>query len=223
MPSRRRWASLISSKFTTRLRLYQAVQPDDFQHHAGRLVEVVQVEPFVDSVDGTHAGAEVGAFQPLAVQDVSVTTAHHRKSFNLVVQVIGRFEDQFYNRAVRANVHGIVGTLDVSLDAGRLFDPVNGHFVVGGGFPEAFVHVAGLGVQPFHGQATSFRRDNHFIRHDITRPAAVNRADIGDCLVVHTAKLHFRNRLAGNLDGAHALFGGHGGVGLQAVDSPLHY
>jgi hypothetical protein len=57
------------------LRRQLTIQLHDLKRHVRRRVHVLHVEPFLNSVDRAHAGAEVGAFDPTAIEDIRVTAA----------------------------------------------------------------------------------------------------------------------------------------------------
>ncbi len=57
------------------LRRHLTVQLHDFQSHLGGRVHVLDVQPFFDRVNRPHAGAEVGALDSTAIENVRVAAA----------------------------------------------------------------------------------------------------------------------------------------------------
>jgi len=155
-------------------------------------------------VDLAHARAEVHHLEATAVEDVGVAAAAHARGGDGAAGAGGGGDDQPHDDGVLGDGHGLVGRLDLDLDARA--------GVAGGGLRETGAHVVGLGGEPHEVVAAGLAAYAHLVGDDVGRAAALDAADVRGRLRVDAPEPHAGDRLGGDLDRAHAALGRHAGV-----------
>src|SRR5436190_22757350 len=90
-----------------------AVQLHDLQGHLCRGVHVFYVEPLFHRVNGAHAGAEIGALNALAVENVGIATAAGGHRLHIQAHAPGGLDDELDDVRTVRNVHRRIVAFDV--------------------------------------------------------------------------------------------------------------
>src|SRR5207247_1018518 len=94
-----------------------ALREGGYPYFLGRSHHVAHLQPLAGGVDLAHARAEVHHLEATAVEDVGVAAAAHARGGDGAAGAGGGGDDQPHDGGVLGDGHGLVGRLDLDLDA----------------------------------------------------------------------------------------------------------
>ena len=120
------------------------------------------------------------------------------------------------------HIHAVVIALYFRLDPRAIPFAVDIQDMARRCFFEALLHVLGLAVELFLAMAARFAFEDHSVRHNVDRHAALDHADVGGGLEIDAAQLHLRDAFGGDFYRVDAFLRTDAGVSFQTMNPEFH-